>query len=211
MNYSETIFSKTFILFLFTIQIIYAQELITPIPQKSDYNKPKALLGKKLFFDPRLSADNTISCATCHDVYNGGDDKLEVSFGVNGKKGSRNSPTVLNVKYNTIQFWDGRSKDLFEQIEGPIHNPVEMASNFPQIINKINKDPLYKKEFSALYKQGITKTTIIDAIVEFQNALITPNSKFDQYLNGDNNALNKNELNGYLLFKEYGCISCHNG
>jgi cytochrome c peroxidase len=202
---------KFFLLFFSCSCIINAQELITPIPDTNEYHQKKALLGKKLFFEPRLSADNTISCAHCHDLNNGGDDNLAVSFGINGKKGIRNSPTVLNAKFNTSQFWDGRAKDLKEQVEGPIHNPVEMGSNFSDILLKLNQDANYKKDFSLLYEDGITKENIIDSLVEFENALTTPNSRFDQYLQGNKKALNKNETNGYFLFKEYGCIACHNG
>ncbi|MEA1914881.1 MAG: cytochrome c peroxidase, partial [Campylobacterota bacterium] len=188
-----------------------ASELITPIPLIPQYHKQKALLGKKLFFDTRLSADNTISCANCHFLEDGGDDNVAVSTGIYGQKGTRNSPTVLNARYNSVQFWDGSAKDLQDQVNGPVHNPVEMATNFPKTIAKLKKDSQMIKEFNALYDEGITQYSITHAIAEFEKALTTPNSKFDQFLRGDKVALTQDEKKGYTLFKEYGCISCHNG
>jgi len=191
--------------------ISFAVELITPIPQIAIYDHQKATLGKKLFFDPRLSKNNTISCASCHDLENGGDNNLPVSFGIDGKTGTRNAPTVFNAVYNSSQLWDGSAKDLATQAKGPIHNPVEMGSNFNEIIQKLSKDKEYKALFSKIYKEGITPFAITDAIAEFEKALITPNSRFDKYLRGDKTALSKDELDGYRLFKTYGCVSCHNG
>lgn len=200
------------ILLLLLLNIfLYSKELITPIPLENIYNKEKAILGKKLFFETKLSYDNTISCSSCHILSDGGDDNLPVSFGVSGKTGVRNSPTVLNSRYNIAQFWDGSASSLKEQAKGPIHNPVEMNSSFEQIVSKLNKDKEYKDSFSTIYKDGITGDNIIDAISEFEKTLTTPNSRFDKYLRGDNNILTKDEKNGYKLFKDYGCISCHNG
>lgn len=201
---------KLLSLFIF-ITTSFAQNLITPIPETKDYNQKKALLGKKLFFETKLSLDNTISCASCHILDDGGDDNLRVSFGIKGQQGTRNAPTIFNARYNTLQFWDGRATTLQEQIKGPIHNPVEMESNFKYIISQLQNDSSYQIEFSKIYQKGITTDTIIDAIVEFQKALTTPNSRFDKYLKGDKHILSKEEIAGYKLFKEYGCISCHNG
>ena len=195
----------------FSFSFVISKELITPIPLDAEYNYEKALLGKKLFFDTRLSQDDTISCATCHIVEAGGDDNISVSFGIKGQAGSRNSPTVLNARYNKFQFWDGSAKDLAQQAVGPIHNPVEMGTNFKEVISKISKDTDYVKDFNTLYSDGITENNIVESIVEFENALTTPNAKFDKYLRGDQSVLSEEELNGYKIFKEYGCISCHNG
>lgn len=190
---------------------LFSHQLITPIPNKVDYNNAKAQLGKRLFFDTRLSSNDTISCATCHDLNNGGDDGLAVSFGVDGRQGVRNSPTVYNARYNFVQFWDGRAKDLQAQAEGPIHNELEMDSNFKEVIKKLSKDPYYLKAFEDIYTDGITAMNITDAIAEFEKSLVTPNSRFDKFLRGDDNALNKQEKEGYQAFLDYGCISCHNG
>lgn len=189
---------------------LFAEELITPIPIETILNKDKVILGKTLFLDTRLSKNNTISCGSCHILEDGGDDNLPVSFGVNGKQGTFNSPTVYNAKFNFLQFWDGRAKNLKEQAIGPIHNPVEMDANFPMILNKLKKDSKYTRLFGKVYTNGITPNNIIDAIVAFEETLTTPNSRFDRYLKKEN-TLSKEEIAGYKLFKEYGCISCHNG
>ena len=199
-----------FIFNLFVISLS-SKELITPIPLNNNYNLNKALLGKELFFDTRLSSNNTISCASCHKLLEGGDDNLPISFGINKKAGTRNSPTIFNSRYNVWQFWDTRAVDLKEQAKGPIHNPVEMGSNFPEVISKLKKDNNYVKKFKKLYKLGITADSITDAISEFEKTLTTPNSRFDKYLRGDKRALSLDEINGYKVFKNYGCISCHNG
>jgi len=199
------------VLFTFIAVALLSKELITPIPLNIKTNEQKALLGKKLFNDVRLSKNNTISCASCHILEEGGDDNLAVSIGINGEKGTRNAPTVLNSRFNSNQFWDGRAQTLEEQASGPIHNPVEMGSNFKEIISKLKKDSIYLREFNAIYKDGITAKNIVNSIAEFENTLITPNSKFDHFLRGNTDILTHNEKDGYKLFKEYGCISCHNG
>jgi cytochrome c peroxidase len=117
---------------------------------------------------------------------------------------------VYNAKFNFLQFWDGRAKNLKEQAVGPIHNPVEMDANFPMILAKLKKDSKYTRLFAKVYRDGITPNNIIDAIVAFEETLTTPNSRFDRYLKKEN-TLSKEEIAGYKLFKEYGCISCHNG
>jgi len=175
------------------------------------HDSQKALLGKKLFFDTKLSQDDTISCASCHILEEGGDDNLQFSFGIQGKLGTRNAPTVLNSVFNSVQFWDGSAKNLEEQAKGPIHNPVEMNSNFDEIIPKLQKEIFYTKSFNAIYKDGITGKNIVNAIAEYEKTLITPNSRFDLFLKGDENILTNEEKNGYKLFQDYGCVACHNG
>lgn len=188
---------------------VYGMELITPNKDVSDYDMNKALLGKKLFYDTRFSKDNTISCASCHDIYNGGDDNKAYSIGVENKLGNINAPTVLNSRYNFVQFWDGRAKSLADQVHGPIHNPIEMDSNFKDVILKLKRDKELYSQFMSLYG-SLDENSITDAIVQFENALITPNSKFDRYLQGLVK-LDDDEMEGLKLFKDYGCISCHNG
>ncbi|MEA3552912.1 MAG: cytochrome-c peroxidase [Campylobacterota bacterium] len=205
------IISRSIVILVALTTIVLSKELITPIPNNAIYDKQKAILGKKLFFDIRLSANDTISCANCHFLNDGGDDNIALSFGIDGKVGSIHSPTVYNSRYNIAQFWDGRAKNLKEQVSGPIHNPVEMGTNFKDIIEKLKKDETLVKEFGKLYEYGITKDSIIDAIVEFENALVTPNAPFDKFLRGDFSALDDLEKEGFQLFKDYGCISCHNG
>ncbi len=197
-----------FSLLIFSVSL-YA-EPIEPLPLKAEYDEKIAALGKQLFFDPMLSKDGTISCATCHHLENGGDDNLKFSFGINGQEGVINSPTVYNAVYNFRQFWDGKAKDLQEQAIGPIENPIEMGNSFENLIKTLNASK-YKKQFELLYSEGITKETITHAIAEYEKALTTPNAPFDQYLRGDKNAISDNQKEGYALFKSKGCISCHHG
>jgi cytochrome c peroxidase len=184
---------------------------IKPIPNANTYDLKKALLGKKLFFDPRLSRDGTISCAHCHDLQNGGDDGLKFSIGIEGKRGNINAPTVYNAVYNFRQFWDGHARNLQEQAKGPIENPVEMGHRMEQVVMVLKNDPSYSAEFNVLYPEGINKETITDAIAEFEKALVTPNAPFDKYLKGDKNAISQKAKAGYRLFESKGCILCHNG
>ncbi len=202
---------KIIALFFIIFNNLNSIELITAIPATPNYDKNKALLGKMLFFDKRLSQNNTISCSSCHNISSGGDDNLSVSFGIYKKQGTRNSPTVLNARYNEIQFWDGRATSLHTQVLGPIHNPVEMDSNFDEIVLKLKNDKSFLESFLLIYPNGINEFNISDAISEFEKTLTTPNSKFDKFLKGDKLSLSKDELKGYKTFKEYGCISCHNG
>lgn len=189
---------------------LWANEPISPIPQKIPYNEKKALLGRDLFFDTSLSRDNSTACISCHNIYNGGANARVVSIGFEGRKGNIQSPTVLNAVFNFRQFWNGRAKDLYEQAEGPLNNPVEHNMTPELIKQRLVANPEYKKSFKALYKEGVSYKNAIDAIVEFEKTLITPNSKFDRYLQGKTQ-LSSKEMQGYTLFKRYGCISCHNG
>ena len=193
--------------------IILSKDLITPIPtfNSYSYDKQKAILGQELFNDTQLSKNNAFSCASCHFLDDGGDDNIALSLGLNGKQIPRNSPTIFNSIFNVTQHWDGAYDTLREQAKASIKDPLAMASNFKHIINTLSKDKNYINKFKKIYKSDINEKDILDAIVEFEKALITPNSKFDKYLKGDLNILNNNEINGYKLFKEYGCISCHNG
>lgn len=185
---------------------------IIPIPQTVKYNSLRHQLGKKLFHDTRLSGDNSISCASCHNLENFGVDGNQFSPGVEGSLGSRNTPTIFNLKFNESYFWDGRAHNLKTQIDGPIHNPKEMKSNWKDIVKKLKADADYVKEFKKAYPSDeISEKTIKDAIVEFEKALITPDSPFDKYLRGDKKALNSKQKKGYELFKSFGCISCHQG
>ncbi len=197
---------------LLIIVSAHSKEPITPIPSKLAYDKNKALLGKMLFFDPVLSMDRSVSCASCHDFDHGGADPRPVSIGVNGQKGRVNSPTVYNAIFNFRQFWNGRAKDLKEQIHGPLHSSFEMNITKEEIEKRLNANAFYKKAFKKIYKKTkITYDQVIDVIVEFEKALITPDSRFDRYLKGEKNSLTEQEKRGYMLFKRLGCVTCHNG
>jgi len=185
--------------------------LIRPIPDKLDVDPVKAALGEKLYHDTRLSGDNTISCASCHDLAKGGTDQHVVSDGIRGQKGGINSPTTYNAALNFAQFWDGRAATLEAQADGPPNNPVEMGSNWTPITEKLVKDKAFVKEFTAAYPEGVNKTTVTHAIAEYERTLLTPNSKFDKYLKGDAGALTADEKRGYEVFQEKGCATCHVG
>jgi len=186
-------------------------EAIQPLPLSVELNPEKVALGNQLFHDTLLSGDNTLSCASCHALNKGGTDQAQVATGIRGQQGPINSPTVYNAMYNLAQFWDGRAKDLQAQAAGPVANPIEMGADWDKVITKLNQASDYTSAFSKLYpEQGLTQTTVTDAIAVFEESLITPNSRFDQYLRGDETALNHDEKAGYELFKN-NCTSCHFG
>lgn len=197
---------------IFSVIFLYSQDKIfSAIPKSVEFDKNKMELGKKLFFDPILSKNDTISCASCHDLSSGGDDGQKISIGIDEKLGKFNAPTVFNARFNFVQFWDGRSKDLFEQSIHPIINDFEMGSeNIPALLEKL-KNSKYNKEFKKIYKDGVTQHNLQDALSQYGSSLITPNSKFDKYIQGDSSALRAEEIEGLELFKEIGCSICHHG
>ena len=189
-----------------------AQEPIQPIAPVKEINLAQVELGKKLFFDPRLSKSGFISCNSCHNLSMGGTDNLKTSIGHNWQQGPINSPTVLNSSMNLAQFWDGRAADLKEQAGGPIANPGEMAFTHTLAVDVLTSIPEYVTEFKQVFgtdKIDIDQVTV--AIAEFEKTLVTPNSRFDQWLLGDKDALTADEMVGYKLFKDSGCVACHNG
>ena len=189
-----------------------ANEPVRPIDLELEYDADKAALGFALFHDPRLSVDNTVSCASCHALETAGVDNHQYSHGVNDLLGGVNAPTVYNAVYNFVQFWDGRAQTLAAQAAGPPLNPVEMASeSFDQIVAKLKADRKFAKAFSEVYPDGLTEANITDAIEQFERTLITPDSPFDKWLRGDDSALTAEELEGYELFKKYDCATCHVG
>ena len=189
-----------------------AAEPVRPIDKVLEYDAAKAALGYALYHDTRLSVDNTVSCATCHELQNAGVDNRQYSHGVNDQLGGVNAPTVYNAVYNFVQFWDGRAKTLADQAAGPPLNPVEMASeSFDQIIAKLKADRKFAKAFTEVYPDGLTEANITDAIEQFERTLITPDSPFDKWLRGDDDAITAEQLEGYELFKKYDCATCHAG
>ena len=189
-----------------------ANEPVRPIDQSLEYDPAKAALGFALFHDPRLSVDNTVSCASCHALETAGVDNHQYSHGVDDQLGGVNAPTVFNAVYNFVQFWDGRAQTLAAQAAGPPLNPVEMAStSFDEIIAKLESDKDFARAFVKVYPDGITEANITDAIEQFERTLITPNSAFDKWLRGDDSAITAQELEGYELFKKYDCATCHAG
>lgn len=190
----------------------FLDEPIKPLRDAIEVNDEKVALGFDLFHDTRLSANNTISCATCHGLTTGGVDGLKTSKGIHDQIGGINAPTVYNAALNMSQFWDGRSKDLQAQAGGPPLDMLEMGSNWDEITSKLKSDNSMAKRFRDIYgNEGVTENTITDAIAEFEKTLLTPNAKFDNYLKGDLVAVSSDEIDGYELFKSYDCASCHAG
>ncbi len=197
----------------------FQSEPITPIPDKLNLNSQKVRLGEKLFHDVNLSHNKKLSCATCHNLQKGGADGLALSMSAENQKLSFpnlpafNSPTVFNSTFNFVQGWEGKARTLQQQAAIPLFNTFEMGNtSWSNILNYLNQSPSYKTLFSQVYgTPTIIGTQILDALSEFERSLITPNARFDLYLKGYQQALSAYELDGYQLFKERGCISCHQG
>lgn len=185
-------------------------EPIKPLPAKLNLDARKVNLGRTLFHDKRLSKDNSLSCASCHDIAAGGVDGKQFAVGIKGQVGPINTPTVLNSGLNFRQFWDGRAATLEEQAAGPVHNPGEMGSNWNEVIGKLSQDKAFVDQFKVSYPDGLKGKNIQDAIATFEKSLNTP-SRFDRYLLGEGTALQEDEKQGYQLFKNYGCVACHQG
>ncbi|RFA29388.1 cytochrome C biogenesis protein CcsA [Alkalilimnicola ehrlichii] len=187
-------------------------EPIQPIEPAEVTDPAKVQLGKKLFFEPRLSRSGFISCNSCHNLSRGGSDNLRTSIGHNWQEGPINSPTVLNSSLNLAQFWDGRAETLQEQAGGPIENPMEMAFTHELAVEVLASIPGYVELFVDVYgTDQIDIDMVTEAIAAFEETLVTPNSRFDYWLRGDDDVLTAEELAGYQLFKSSGCVACHNG
>jgi cytochrome c peroxidase len=185
-----------------------------PIPSNNPQSKAKIELGKKLYFEKRLSKTNEVSCNSCHDVMGNGSDAGPVSSGVKGQKGGRRSPTVWNSAFNTVQFWDGRAKSLEDQAKGPMVNPVEMGmDNHELVIERLSKIEAYKKEFKKAFpdQPTINIEQVAQAIAAYERTLITPNSPYDRFLKGNKKALSPSAKRGMELAKTVGCVACHSG
>jgi cytochrome c peroxidase len=197
-----------------------AQDIFKPLPsatptlEGNPATPAKVELGKQLFFDPRLSASEVISCNSCHNLVTGGVDAGPTSVGHAWQLGGRRSPSVLNAVFNIAQFWDGRAPDLRTQAQGPVQNPVEMAATPEHVVDTLNSIPAYQASFRHAFP-GEAKPVTFDnfgkAIEAFEATLTTPGSRFDKYLQGDAKALNVQEQQGLKLFMDKGCAACHNG
>ncbi len=189
-----------------------ADEPIQIIQPPKSINLGMVELGKKLYFDPRLSKSGFISCNSCHNLSMGGTDNIPTSIGDQWQQGPINAPTVLNSSLNVAQFWDGRAGDLKAQAGGPIANPGEMAFTHTLALGVLESIPAYVREFKQVFgKDKIDIDQVTAAIAEFEKTLVTPNSRFDQWLLGKKDALTAEEQKGYALFKDTGCVACHNG
>ena len=189
-----------------------ADEPIQPIKPAVVKNAAMVELGKMLFFDPRLSKSGFISCNSCHNLSTGGSDNLPSSIGDHWHKGPIRSPTVLNSSLSVAQFWDGRAKDLKAQAGGPIANPGEMAFSHQLAVTVLESIPDYVAAFKKAFgSDGVNIDRTTSAIAAFEETLVTPNSRFDKWLKGNKKILTADEAAGYALFKDSGCVACHNG
>ncbi len=181
-------------------------------------NPVKIELGKKLFFDPRLSVDGTISCNSCHNVMAGGDDNRPNSVGVAGQHGGRSAPSVWNAAKMSVQFWDGRANTLEDQAKGPLTNPIEMGmKDHAAVIARIQQIPGYVDDFKKAFpkeiksEKDITIDHFASAVADYERTLITKDSPYDQYMKGNKKALSASAVRGLGLVQSVGCTSCHTG
>jgi cytochrome c peroxidase len=181
-------------------------------PKDNPYSAARVALGKQLFFDGRLSRDNKVACATCHDPAKGFSNGAQFATGVGGKQGGRNAPTVINAAYSLHQFWDGRARGLEEQALGPIQNPIEMNMTLPEVVEKVNKIDGYRKQFQALFGGPATAPTLAQAIAAYERTILSGNAPFDRFQAGDKQALSEAAQRGMkLFFGKAHCSACHAG
>ncbi|MGQ0810723.1 MAG: cytochrome-c peroxidase [Nitrospiraceae bacterium] len=195
-----------------TVPDIGPMPSVVPVPPTNLNYSQKVDLGKQLYFDGRLSKNNGVSCAFCHNPGTGFADARQFSIGAFGTAGGRQAPTVYNSGFNPLQFWDGRAGSLEEQAIGPIHNPIEMAETHESVAPKIAKIPGYQKQFRAVFGKDVSLQSIAEAIAAFERTVVSANSSFDKYVMGDSQAMEEAAVRGMRLFKgKARCILCHNG
>ncbi len=183
-----------------------------PVPPDNAMSPDKIELGKMLFFDARLSGDNSISCAFCHNPKVGFGDARPRAIGFKGMELGRHSPTIINAAYNGVQFWDGRAKSLEDQATMPIQSTVEMNSRPQELVKKLNGIPEYRERFQRVFGEGPSMANISKAIASFERTVTSGDSPFDRYARGDKRALTTQEKRGLILFiSKAACTQCHNG
>ena len=188
-----------------------ADALLDPIVPVEGLDQDRVMLGARLYHDPNLSGDGTVSCASCHAVPDGGDDGAVSSTGIGGQVGPINSPTTLNSHLNFVQFWDGRAASLEEQAAGPVANPSEMGSSIEAAVAYLQSEPTYVDAFTRSFGGTIDQASITTAIADYERTLTTPNSPFDRWLAGDDAAMSEQAVAGLTTFLDTGCTSCHRG
>ena len=182
------------------------------IPSDNPQTEAKAALGRQLYFDPRLSADNTVSCASCHEPQMAWANHNPVDIGIQGRKGTRNSGTILDAAYMDFQFWDGRARTLEAEALGPIHNPVEMGETIENVVRKLNGIDGYRTGFKAVFGTEVTAAGISKAIAAFERTVLSGPSPYDRYVAGDRSAMSEAAVRGMRLFKgKARCQTCHSG
>jgi cytochrome c peroxidase len=193
------------------VEVTQTDEPIQPIPQEIATDRPKVALGERLFQDVRLSKNNQKSCLSCHSFNLGGADRRAHSIGINGATTRVNTPTVFNARFNFRFNWDGKFTNLTDHLDALMTNPRTMGVQWSETIGSLQQVPAYVRSFSRIYPDGVSAANIKDALIAYELSLNTPNARFDRFLLGDKQALTKSEREGYRLFKNYGCISCHQG
>jgi cytochrome c peroxidase len=184
-------------------------EPILPIKSSQTiHDERKIRLGEQLFHDERLDSKRKISCASCHNLKIGGTDRLAFSVNSAGRVTRFNTPTIFNVSLNNQYYWSGKFHSLDDQVDDALK---EINTTWPLLLRTLNSIPKYVELFRTIYESNITKDNVKDAFISFELSLLTPDAPFDKYLNGNKNALTNNALQGYQLFKSYGCITCHQG
>lgn len=191
--------------------IALAKRVFGQLNIQTDADPLKIALGDKLFHDARLSSNQKVSCASCHNLETGGDSDSALTIGVSGQPTERNAPTVYNLIGHVAYFWDGRAKTLADQMDGPVHNPDELGSTWPEIVRRVSGDETYRIEFDDAFGSVPSEATIKAAIVDFQKSLMTPDTPFDRFLDGDLLAMSAQAKRGLNTFVDLGCASCHQG
>ncbi|MCS3512188.1 cytochrome c peroxidase [Pseudomonas grimontii] len=194
-----------------TVTAAPLDEALKPLPPVAQLDPAKVELGRQLFNEPRLSVNNTLSCASCHHLESGGADNKPFSIGFDGKPVEINTPSVFNASLNFKQFWNGRVDTLEAQVEQVVISPVEMGSDWKTVVQNLSALPAYQAAFKQAYPDGVTAANVQNALATYERTLLTPNSRFDQYLLGNTEILTIQEKYGYQRFKDYGCIACHQG
>lgn len=184
-------------------------QALQPLPTAPRVDPARAAIGARLYADATLSADGTVSCATCHPLDRAGADGLAHSRGANGIETPLNTPTIYNATFNFRFNWNGAYTSLEDEFDAPITKTMD--TTWQAIDAKIRNQPSLNAAFSAAYPEGVTTANVKDALARYIDTLITPDSRFDQYLRGDHDALSASELRGYELFKTLGCVTCHQG
>ncbi|HUG71460.1 MAG TPA: cytochrome c peroxidase [Pirellulaceae bacterium] len=182
------------------------------IPSDNELTKAKIELGKQLYFDPRLSCDDTVSCASCHDPKQGWSNGDQFATGVRGQRGGRSAPTIINAGYSYFQFWDGRAEQLEGQALGPVQNPIEMDMKLDDCVGKLNAIDGYRQQFQEIFGTDVTAEGIAKAIASFERTILSGNAPYDKFKAGDENALSEGAERGRkLFFGRANCSSCHAG
>jgi len=189
----------------------WAVEPLAPLPLESSENPNRVKLGERLFHDTQLSSKPGRSCATCHPLDKAGMDGMPRAEAIDGVSALRNTPTIFNVGFNYFYNWDGVVSTLENHTEKVMLNPKVMGSSWEQLLATVGSDPDYRQAFVSLYPDGLTRKNLVNAMVSFERSLITPNARFDRYLRGETGALSSSEQEGFQLFNQLGCVTCHQG